>query len=65
MSTIGSSIHSVGRRRSSAIEEATDEDGTKDEELGNASGLCGEASQQSSQQQNSEFVLSSSSEGLT
>ena len=65
MSTIGSSIHSVGRRRSSAIEKATDEDGTKDEELGNASRLCGEASQQSSQQQNSAFVLSPSSEGLT
>ena len=65
MSTIGSSIHSVGRRRSSALEEATDEDGTKDEELGIASGLCGKAQQQSSQQQNGEFALSSSYEGLT
>ena len=64
MSTIGSSIHSLGRRRSSAI-EATDEDETKDEELGNASGLHIEAINQSSQQQNGAFALSQSSEGLT
>ena len=66
MSTIGSSIHSVGRRRSSALEEGTGDE-TKDEELGNdnASGLCGETINQSKQQQNGAFALSSSSEGLT
>jgi len=39
MSTIGSSIHSVGRRRSSAIDQATDEEEAKDEELGDVSGV--------------------------
>ena len=74
MSTIGSSIHSVGRRRSSAIsaiEQATDDEEAQDEELGIASNRSVGIVNESNQQQHAPpcvseaLALSQSSEGLT